>query len=115
MDYGQLALLFLFGLAVGVISGLFGIGGGIVLVPGLVMLFRFTQQEATGTSLAALVPPIGIFAALVYYENGFVKLPVANPPIRGVGDMRITSGGSGYTLPPIVTITAAPGDSGTES
>lgn len=70
-------LLFLFGCAIGVMSGLMGIGGGIALVPGLVMLFHFTQQEAQGTSLAVLIPPIGIFAALVYYQNGYVRLPVA--------------------------------------
>ena len=40
-------------------------------------LFSFTQQEAQGTSLAALIPPIGIFAAMVYYRNGDVKIPVA--------------------------------------
>src|SRR5262245_56906129 len=56
-------LFFLFGVGVGIISGLFGIGGGIVLVPGLMLLFQFTQQEAQGTSLAAMIPPIGIFAA----------------------------------------------------
>jgi uncharacterized protein len=69
------ALLFLFGIGVGVLSGLLGIGGGIALVPGLIMLFGFSQKEAQGTSLAVLVPPIGIFAALLYYEHGFVQLP----------------------------------------
>jgi len=69
-------LLFLFGCAVGVMSGLMGIGGGIALVPGLILLFHFTPQEAQGTSLAVLIPPIGIFAAMVYYQHGFVKLPV---------------------------------------
>jgi uncharacterized membrane protein YfcA len=69
--------LLLFGACIGVVSGMLGIGGGIILVPGLMLLFGFTQQEAQGTSLAALIPPIGIFAALVYYQNGFVKIPVA--------------------------------------
>jgi uncharacterized protein len=69
-------LLFLFGSAIGVMSGLLGIGGGIALVPGLMLLFGFSQQEAQGTSLAVLVPPIGIFAAMVYYQHGFVRLPV---------------------------------------
>lgn len=69
-------LLFLFGCAVGVMSGLMGIGGGIALVPGLILLFHFTPQEAQGTSLAVLIPPIGIFAAMVYYQHGFVRLPV---------------------------------------
>lgn len=73
MDY---FLLFLFGCAVGVMSGLMGIGGGIALVPGLMILFHFSQQEAQGTSLAVLIPPIGIFAAMVYYQHGYVRLPV---------------------------------------
>jgi len=69
--------LLLFGACIGVISGMLGIGGGIILVPGLMLLFNFSQQEAQGTSLAALIPPIGIFAAMVYYKNGDVKIPVA--------------------------------------
>ena len=69
--------LLLFGVFIGVISGMLGIGGGIILVPGLMLLFGFTQQEAQGTSLAALIPPIGIFAAMVYWQHGFVKIPVA--------------------------------------
>jgi uncharacterized membrane protein YfcA len=72
----QWSLLFLFGVGVGVLSGLLGIGGGVVLVPGLILLFGFSQAEAQGTSLAVLIPPIGIFAAMVYYQHGFVRLPV---------------------------------------
>lgn len=69
--------LLIFGLGVGALSGLLGIGGGIVLVPGLVLLFGFSQQEAQGTSLAVLIPPIGLLAALVYFQHGYVRLPVA--------------------------------------
>jgi uncharacterized membrane protein YfcA len=69
--------LVLFGACIGIISGVLGIGGGILLVPGLMLLFQLSQQEAQGTSLAALIPPIGIFAAMVYYQSGFVKIPVA--------------------------------------
>ncbi|MBI3862315.1 MAG: sulfite exporter TauE/SafE family protein [Planctomycetia bacterium] len=72
----QAILLLVFGVAVGLLSGLLGIGGGIVLVPGLILLFGFTQPQAQGTSLAVLIPPIGIFAALVYYQHGYVRLPV---------------------------------------
>jgi uncharacterized membrane protein YfcA len=72
-----------FGIAIGVFSGLLGIGGGIMLVPGLMLLFQFSQQEAQGTSLAAMIPPIGIFAALVYYRNGFVQIPVAGAVAGG--------------------------------
>lgn len=70
-------LLFLFGVAVGTVSGILGIGGGIILVPGLILLFGLTQPEAQGTSLAVLIPPIGIFAALIYYQHGYVRVPVA--------------------------------------
>ncbi|QDU28524.1 Sulfite exporter TauE/SafE [Anatilimnocola aggregata] len=72
----QWSLLFLFGVGIGVLSGMLGIGGGVVLVPGLILLFGFSQAEAQGTSLAVMIPPIGIFAALVYYQHGFVRLPV---------------------------------------
>jgi uncharacterized protein len=75
--------LLLFGACIGVISGLLGIGGGIILVPGLMLLFGFSQQEAQGTSLAAMIPPIGIFAAMVYYQNGYVKIPVATAVAAG--------------------------------
>ena len=68
--------LLLFGGAVGVAGGLLGLGGGIALVPGLMLLFGFTQQEAQGTSLAVMIPPIGIFAALVYYQHNYIRLPV---------------------------------------
>ena len=75
--------LLLFGVCIGVMSGMLGIGGGIILVPGLILLFGFTQQEAQGTSLAALIPPIGIFAAMVYWQHGFVKVPVAGAVAAG--------------------------------
>jgi uncharacterized protein len=64
------------GLVIGTISGMVGIGGGIFLVPALHYLFKFSQHEAQGTSIAVLVPPIGIFAALEYYRHGYVRLPV---------------------------------------
>lgn len=73
----QLVWLLAFGVAIGMVSGLLGIGGGILLIPGLMLLFGFSQQAAQGTSLAALIPPIGLFAALVYYRAGHVQLPVA--------------------------------------
>ena len=69
-------LLFLFGCGIGAMSGLLGIGGGIALVPGLVYLFGLTQQQAQGTSLAVMIPPIGIFAAWIYYQNGYIRLPI---------------------------------------
>lgn len=68
--------LFCIGVVVGIIGGTIGIGGGIFLVPLLHYVFKFSQHEAQGTSLAVLVPPIGIFAALEYYRRGYVRLPI---------------------------------------
>lgn len=67
----------LLGIAAGVMAGLFGIGGGIVLVPALVYLFHFTQKTAQGTTLALLIPPIGFFAAYSYYKAGQVNIKAA--------------------------------------
>ncbi|HEX4149938.1 MAG TPA: sulfite exporter TauE/SafE family protein [Pirellulales bacterium] len=68
--------LFCFGIAVGLLSGMLGIGGGVVLVPGLILLFGFSQIEAQGTSLAVLSVPVVLFAAMVYYRAGLVQVPV---------------------------------------
>ena len=70
-------LYILLGLLAGVISGLIGIGGGVIIVPSLIFLFGFSQQEAQGTTLGLLVPPIGILAAWTYYQQGYVNLKVA--------------------------------------
>ena len=60
------------GIAVGIVSGLIGVGGGLVLVPALVYLFKMDQHMAQGTSLAMLLPPTGILAFLKYYQAGHV-------------------------------------------
>ncbi|KPK41561.1 MAG: permease [Omnitrophica WOR_2 bacterium SM23_29] len=65
------------GLLAGILSGLIGIGGGMILIPVLVFIFGFTQLQAQGTTLALMVPPIGILAALIYYSHGHVNLKVA--------------------------------------
>lgn len=65
------------GLAVGVLSGLIGVGGGIVLVPALVYFYGFSQLMAQGTSTAMLLPPIGILAAYTYYKSGYVDVRAA--------------------------------------
>ncbi len=62
----RLALILLLSTGVGVMSGLFGVGGGVLLVPLLVLLFGFEQHRAQGTSLVALVPPTGLLAFLNY-------------------------------------------------
>lgn len=67
----------LLGLGVGVLSGLVGVGGGIILVPALVFGFGFSQHMAQGTSMAMLLPPIGVLAVWTYYQKGYVDLKVA--------------------------------------
>lgn len=70
-------VLLLIGLAGGVLSGIFGIGGGVVIVPALIYLAGFSQHRATGTSLAVLLPPVGLMAVIEYYRHGNVDLRVA--------------------------------------
>lgn len=64
------------GLVAGVFSGLIGIGGGIIIIPALVLLFGLTQHQAQGTTLALMVPPIGLLAAWTYYKQGYVDLKI---------------------------------------
>jgi len=70
-------LYIVLGLVAGTFSGIIGLGGGVVIIPALVFLFGMTQQQAQGTTLALMVPPIGILAAYRYYQNGNVDIKVA--------------------------------------
>jgi uncharacterized membrane protein YfcA len=70
-------MLLVLGLVAGVMAGMFGIGGGLIIVPALVELFSFDQKQAVGTSLGALLPPVSLFAVLAYYEAGQLDLLVA--------------------------------------
>jgi uncharacterized protein len=63
-------IFLLIGLVAGVLSGLFGIGGGVVIVPALIFIARMQPQAATGTSLAALLLPVGALGAWEYYRTG---------------------------------------------
>lgn len=67
-------ILALVGLGAGVLSGIFGIGGGIVIVPALIFFMKMTPQMATGTSLGALLLPVGALGALAYYRAGNLDL-----------------------------------------
>ena len=70
-----MALLFLaIGLAAGLLSGLFGIGGGIIIVPALMLVGRMQPATATGTSLGALLLPVGALGAWQYYKNGHLDV-----------------------------------------
>jgi len=70
-------LLLFIGSIAGLLSGVFGIGGGVVIMPALVYFAGFDQHRATGTSLAVLLPPIGLGAALEYYRHGAVDIRAA--------------------------------------
>jgi len=70
-------LVALIGLVAGVVSGLFGVGGAIVIIPGLVLVARVPQHTANGTSLAALLLPVGLLGAMEYYRRGQVNIPYA--------------------------------------
>ncbi|MDE2217093.1 MAG: sulfite exporter TauE/SafE family protein [Planctomycetota bacterium] len=61
----------------GILSGLIGVGGGVIIIPALVFLFGLSQHQAQGTTLALMVPPIGLLAAWTYYKQGFVDLKIA--------------------------------------
>jgi len=70
-------LYILLGVVAGVLSGMIGLGGGIIIIPALVFWFGFSQHLAQGTTLAMMVPPIGILAAWTYYQQGYADLKVA--------------------------------------
>lgn len=70
-------MILLIGLVVGAVSGVVGIGGGVLFIPALVYLFRMDQLKAQGTSLGALLLPVGLFAFLEYYRKGNADLHVA--------------------------------------
>lgn len=73
----NIAALLILGCVAGMTSGLIGIGGGIIIVPALVLLFGFSQQVAQGTTLALMIPPLGAFAAWIYYRQGYVDIRTA--------------------------------------
>ncbi|MES2005738.1 MAG: sulfite exporter TauE/SafE family protein [Bacteroidota bacterium] len=74
MTVATLALLLMIGLAAGFLSGLIGIGGGIIMVPALVALLGFSQKLAQGTSLGILLLPVGILAVIQYYKQGYLNV-----------------------------------------
>lgn len=74
MTIGMIVGLILIGLVAGVGSGMFGIGGGAIMVPAMVLLLMMEQQLAVGTSLGAQILPVGLLGALEYYRNGQMQL-----------------------------------------
>lgn len=73
----MIILYLILGLVTGVCGGLLGIGGATIVIPALVFLFGFSQHQAQGTILAAMIPPIGLLAALRYYQAGHVNVGAA--------------------------------------
>lgn len=74
MTLTTILLLLIVGLAAGFLSGLIGIGGGIIIVPALVLFLGFSQKMAQGTSLGILLLPVGILAVLQYYKQGYLNV-----------------------------------------
>jgi len=73
MNVSTVLILIILGLTAGFLGGFAGVGGAIIIIPGLIFLLGMTQFQAQGTSLAMMIPPIGILAAFNYYKNGFVN------------------------------------------
>ena len=73
----MLLLLIAIGIVTGAMAGMLGIGGAIIMIPALVYFMGFSQQMAQGTSLAVMLPPIGILAAYNYYKAGQVNIKYA--------------------------------------
>lgn len=73
----QIFILLLIGLLSGLLSGFMGVGGGIIVIPMLVGLLGYSQLQAQGTSLALLLPPIGILAVMNYYKAGQINIKAA--------------------------------------
>ncbi|MEP6950658.1 MAG: sulfite exporter TauE/SafE family protein [Ginsengibacter sp.] len=74
MSLQVIIILFLVGLAAGILGGLVGVGGGIIIVPSLIYFLGFSQKEAQGTSLGILLLPVGILGVLQFYKAGYVDM-----------------------------------------
>ena len=76
MTVQTILLLVVVGLVAGALSGLVGVGGGIIVVPALVYFLGFSQHQAQGTSLGLLLLPVGILAVMNYYKQGYIDIKV---------------------------------------
>jgi uncharacterized membrane protein YfcA len=77
MTTSVIIILAIIGIFTGVMAGMLGIGGAVIMVPALVYLLGLSQQSAQGTSLAVMLPPIGVIAAWNYYKAGHVNIKFA--------------------------------------
>ncbi|MEP6676027.1 MAG: sulfite exporter TauE/SafE family protein [Ferruginibacter sp.] len=76
MNMQMILIIILVGIAAGMLSGMVGVGGGIIIVPALVYFIGFTQQQAQGTSLGLILLPVGILAVMQYYKEGNIDVKV---------------------------------------
>ncbi len=77
MNMTTILLLIIIGLVAGTLGGMVGLGGGIILIPALILIMKLDQQTAQGTSIAIMLPPIGLFAVYNYYKAGYVNMKYA--------------------------------------
>jgi uncharacterized membrane protein YfcA len=77
MDIATFFTLVMIGLAAGFLGGMIGLGGGIILIPAMIFFLAMDQRMAQGTSIAVMLPPIGLFAVANYYKAGYVNLKYA--------------------------------------
>jgi uncharacterized membrane protein YfcA len=77
MSVSMIIILIVIGIITGVMAGMLGIGGAIIMIPALVFILGISQQTAQGTSLAVMLPPVGIIAAYNYYKAGEVNIKFA--------------------------------------
>ena len=77
MSTSMLLILIVIGIITGIMAGMLGIGGAIIMIPALVFFMGFSQQSAQGTSLAVMLPPVGIIAAYNYFKAGHVNIKFA--------------------------------------
>lgn len=70
----SIVILLAIGLAAGILAGMFGIGGGVIIIPALMYIVKLKPVQAIATSLAALIPPVGLLGAYEYYRKGDINL-----------------------------------------
>jgi len=101
LQFSHLGFL-LIGAAVGAVSGMFGIGGGVFVIPAMVYFYGFNQKMATGTSLGMLLPPIGVLAFWQYYKADLVNVPAVILLIAGFLVGSYLSAGYAIGLPQVL-------------
>jgi uncharacterized protein len=77
MNIWQSAIVLFIGMSAGILAGMFGLGGGVVIVPAMMLLVGFSIKMASGTSLAALLLPVGLLGAIEYYRQGQINVIAA--------------------------------------